>query len=374
MIAPQEIRSLADRAPSERPVVSLFLDVSVNAENRRTHHVFLNKQRARFAELDSDRARQHLEPMGAFLSRVETWLETDFDEANRGVALYAELGDDWFHAVQLPVPVANRLEMADRPLLEPLAQAFSGHPRFAVALVDREHLRLLAVRMGRLIAEGAWSPDAVPVPHDVQAGGMSQKDIQKRKAEETRQFYRDFAERMAEFDRRQRPQHWILAGTTENVQNFREFVSPPLAARVAATTHAPFDVPAAEIVQRLAGTFEEVTARASAEAVEQARDRLRTGHRAVGGMREVLEVLQEGKVAGLVVSAEAQREGSECGRCGFLLTRTTGPCPYCGGDVRDGVDLVEAILRIAVRREVPVEFVDDGALHEASGVGALLAF
>jgi len=374
MIAPQEIRALAERSPTERPVVSLFLDMSVNAENRRKHHVFLNKQRARFAELDSDRARHHREPLGAFLSRVERWLETEFGEANRGVALYAELGGDWFHAVQLPVPVANRLEIAERPLLEPLAQAFSGHPRFAVALVDREHLRLLAVRMGRLIAEVALSPEAVPVPHDVQAGGMSQKDIQKRKAEETRQFYRDFAERIAEFDRRHRPQHWILAGTTENVQNFREFLAPPVAARVAASAHAPFDVPTSEIVQRLAGTFEEVTARASAEAVEQTKERLSTGHLAVGGMRDVLEMLQEGKVTGLVVSAEAQREGAECAKCGFLLTRTTGPCPYCGGEVRDGVDLVEAVLRIAVRREVPVEFVGDGALHEVGGVGALLAF
>lgn len=365
MIA-QEIRILADRPVTDRAVVSLFLDMSVNAENKRTHHVFLNKLRSRHAE--------HAEALSAFFERVERWLGSQFEESNRGVALYAELGSEWFHTVQLPVPLENRLEVGARPVIEPLVQADAENPLFAAALVDREHLRLLAMRMGRVLDERAFNPDAVDVPHDVQAGGYSQKDIQKRKAEETRQFFRDFAERMMEFDKRHAPQHWILLGTKENVQHFREYLPDSLVGKVAGTAHVPFDAAAPEIVQRLTVVMEETRARSAAEAVERTRERLRTGHMAVRGMDDVLEVLQEGKVAGLVVSGEAPRKGAECARCGFLLARADGACPYCGGEVRDGVDLVEAVLRIAARRDVPVEFVDDGAIGAGSGVGALLAF
>ena len=51
MITKQHLESLIEREESGRPVVSLFLDMSVNSNNKRTHQVYLNQKRAQFEEL-----------------------------------------------------------------------------------------------------------------------------------------------------------------------------------------------------------------------------------------------------------------------------------------------------------------------------------
>ena len=66
--------------------------------------------------------------------------------------------------------------------------------------------------------------------------------------------------------------------------------------------------------------------------------------------------------------------GAQCRQCGFILARHDGACPYCGGEIRDGVDIGEAMIRLAQEQDVPVEFVSRQALTDVDGAGALLKF
>src|SRR5687767_5287097 len=109
MISSKHIQRLIQHDSAGREVLSLFLDTSVNSDNKRTHAVFLNKEKARFAELQSDRERHHREPLGAAFEKIERWLTESFDPAAKGVVIYTEIGGDWFEAIELPMPVRNRL-------------------------------------------------------------------------------------------------------------------------------------------------------------------------------------------------------------------------------------------------------------------------
>jgi hypothetical protein len=64
MISKHDLERLLNRPEGEHPVLSLFLDMSVNSDNKRTHQVFLNQRRAQFDELDSDRENRHREAIG----------------------------------------------------------------------------------------------------------------------------------------------------------------------------------------------------------------------------------------------------------------------------------------------------------------------
>ena len=72
------------------------------------------------------------------------------------------------------------------------------------------------------------------MPHDVQAGGYSQRNYQQRKAEETKHFLKDFAEELSHFVERHAPEGLVLLGTDENlpavrrelVRRRRSFVVP----------------------------------------------------------------------------------------------------------------------------------------------------
>ena len=374
MITTNDIQRLIQHDANGRPILSLFLDMSVNSDNKRTHQIFLNKERARFAELDSDRDNHHREPLGAVLARVERWIDESYDPLNKGVAIYAEIGGDWFEALQFPKPAPNRFEIHDYPVIGPLSEVVSAHPQCGVILVDREHLRLVSVHMGIVGEDYRIEPAAIDTPHDVQAGGYSHKDYQKRKADEARHFIRDFVDEINRFDQRVRPDAWLLLGTTENTQHFREALPKQITDGILHTAHSPLGVPAAEIVRLVEAVVADLAQRSEAAALDLVQDRVRQSHFATSGLHDTLVQLQEGKVERLVVSRDLEKHGVQCTQCGFYLVQRDGACPYCGGALRDGVDLVESMIRMAANQAVGVDFVAGDTMRDLKGVAALLKF
>src|SRR3712207_1644675 len=145
MISKQDLERLLNREEAGRPVISLFLDMSVNQNNKRTHQIFLNQKKEQFEELESEWLADYEEGVETLWERIQRWLDTGFDEANRGVVIYAEVGGDWFETMQFPVPVQNRLVVAERPVVGPLAQVLESYRHYGVILLDREHVRILSV-------------------------------------------------------------------------------------------------------------------------------------------------------------------------------------------------------------------------------------
>ena len=374
MISRQDIQRLLHRTNGESPVLSVFLDMSVNEVNQRTHRLFLDKELARHGELDSDREGQHREALGAAFERIHRWLDDGYDPANRGVAVYTEIGGDWTEAFQFPVPVRNRITISPGPVIGPIAQIVEQHRRHGILAVDREHLRLILVYLGEPLVEHEVQTEPYPTAHDTRAGGEEAKDRQKRKAEEVRHFFKEFAQEATEFDRRYRPDDLILLGTRENVTHFIEFLPRHLREKVVHTNHAPIHEPTPAILERLAPFFEAQSAAREAEVVDLLRSRYATRHLAVAGFRDTLEQLQEGKVDTLVLARDIERAGAHCGRCGFYLDRQDSACPYCGGRLERGIDLVEAMIRLAEEQEIRLEFVAPEAVADLHGVGALLKF
>ncbi len=373
MITRDDIQRLIHRQGSGRPILSLYLDMAVNSDNKRTYGTFLSKREARSLDAAADQGWDRRAIEGAF-ERARDWIETQFVESNKGLAIFTELGGDWIEGLQLPLPLENLAEISERPIIWPLAHAVEAYPRHAVLVVDRTHMRMLDVQMGVLLHEHEVDTEPYPTPHDVHAGGFSAKDFQKRKAEEVRHFFKAFALEAAELERRYHPDDLVLLGTDQTVKQFREFLPTSLRDRIVHTGHAPVDAPTPAILERLAPVFEQLRARAQAAAIELFRERVREGHLAAAGLPRTLELLQEGKVATLIVTGRTEHEGGQCGRCGFFLARADGACPYCGGEVRDGIDLTEAMIRIAEEQEVAIEFAPADALDEAEGAGVLLKF
>jgi peptide subunit release factor 1 (eRF1) len=374
MITTTDIQRLIQKDGSGGEILSLYLDMSVNSDNKRTHQVFLSKQRASFAELQSDRERHHREPLGALFARIDRWMEEEFEATSRGVAIFAEVGGDWFEAYQFPAALPNRLELLPHAVISPLTQVVRAHPRFCIIVVDREHLRLVSAHMGQVGEEHEVAPDAIPTPHDVQAGGYSHKDYQKRKAEEARAFFKQFADEVSRFSQRTEAERFALLGTTENTKHFLEFLPKNIVDRIMHEGHAPVSASAVDLVRHLQPAVDELALRDQAEAVDKVRERVRQSHFATSGVHDTLIQLQEGKVERLMVSGDLSREGAQCTKCSFYMVRRDGPCPYCGGELRNGVDLVESMIRMAATQAADVDIVSGDNLEDLKGIGALLKF
>ncbi len=370
---PNEILQEINSHKATHPILSLYVDMSVKSDNKRTYQTFLNKQRAQFPELDSDREAHHREPVGAVMSRIDDWLANDFDTRCKGAAIFAEVGGDWFHAISFPLAFTNRLEIGEQPLIGPLRVALGSERRYCIAMVDREHLRILSVYMGSVEEEKTLQPEADPVA-DVPPGGHAHKELQNWKAEETRKFFKSVADDVEKLGQSRRADGYVLLGTDENTKHFAEFLPQQVRERIVHTGHAPPAAGGADLIRHLAPVFAEVGAREESLAIEELLGRVRQEHLATSGWHETLKELQEGKVDQLFIARNEEKEGVQCTQCHFYLVRRDGECPYCGGSLRDGVDLVESAVRMASGQDVRLAFVAPDVLHEVNGVAALLKF
>ncbi|MGH7482594.1 MAG: hypothetical protein ACRELV_10595 [Longimicrobiales bacterium] len=374
MLSRERLNQLIAREPGDAPIFSLFLDVSVNSDNKRTHAVYLAQKRAEYAEAAGAKNEHRHEQVNRALDRVERWLAEEFDESNRGVCIFGELAGDWFEAIQFPVPIVNRFVVDEQPCLGPLLRILNHYHQHGIVLVDREHLRLLSVFMGRTLHEQEVETEPFPAPHDVQPGGYSAPGYQRRKEEETRHFFKEFAEQVAGFDRRYAPDDFVVLGTDENVKHFIEVLPVALREKIVHTAHAPVNGSRQAVLDSLHPFFEAREAARNSQAVLTLRDRVQQDHYATAGLARTLEQLQEGKVQMLVVGRDAEARGTRCATCGFYLAGERSTCPYCGGEVRDGIDLIETMIRLATEQEANIEFVEPAAVRDMEGVGALLRF
>lgn len=378
MISRTDLERLIQRQNNGKPVLSLFLDMSVDANNKRNYHVFLGQKRAQFEELEGNRpiptGNGNESGMGTLFERVHEWIEANFDESNRGLVIYAEVDGDWWEALQFPVSVQNRMVVAEGPVVAPLAQVLSEYEHYGVVLLDREHVRILSVYLGTLLDEMEYRGDPLPTPHQVQAGGYSHNRFQRRKLEEMKHFFKDFAEEVDRFVHRYGPQHLVLLGTEQNVAKFREFLPQQLQHMVIFTGPAPVDGPAAAILARLDPHLRAEQERESQELIEQVRDRAAHDYLATAGLQGTLTALQEGKVDTLVVARDGLQQGARCGQCGFVFVRDVNRCPYDGSEQLETVDVMEEMVRLAEQQGAEIQFADANAIADLRGAAALLRF
>ncbi|MEO5511808.1 MAG: hypothetical protein ABIS27_14350 [Longimicrobiales bacterium] len=371
---PHQILQPITARTSTHPVLSVYLDMSVNSDNKRTYQTFLNKQRARFAHPESDPEAHHGEPIGTVIERVEAWLADEFDTRSKGAAIFAEVGGDWFHAVAFARPFTNRLEVGAHPLIGPLRVALGNERRYCVAIVDREHLRVLSIYMDSVEEEKIDESETNDAEIEVQSDGHAEKEYEKWKAEETRKSFKTFAQDVESLGASRRADGYMVLGTDENVNHFLEFLSPAVADKVVHTCHAPPAAGNSDIIRFLSPVFENLRSREEASSIEELLSRVRQEHLATSGWHETLTELQEGKVDRLFIARDETKEGVQCTQCNFYLVRRDGDCPYCGGSLREGVDLVESAVRMAAGQDVRLAFIPADAMTEVDGVGALLKF
>jgi peptide chain release factor subunit 1 len=374
MISKQDLERLISRESNGRAVLSLFLDMSVNSNNKRNWEVFLAQKRAQLEELEPELLAHDRGAVDALMGRVREWIRTDFDEANRGVAIYSDIEGKHFEAMQFPVPVQNRMVVAERPVVGPLAQVLESYHHYGVILLDREHVRILSVYLGSVLDELEYRGDPIPTNSDVQAGGYAQARFQRRKAEEMRHFFKEFAAEVEDFVARYQPQDLVLLGTEENVAKFRDFLSQEVLDRIVYTGCNWVDEPAAGVMQKLEPLLREQMERNSREVLEQLRDRVAHDYLATAGFHGTLSALQEGKVDTLVLGSDQHRDGVRCERCGFVFARELEACPYDGSSTLAGVDVVEEMVRMAEGQGVPIAFAAPSEVRDLMGAGALLRF
>jgi len=89
----------------------------------------------------------------------------------------------------------------------------------------------------------------------------------------------------------------------------------------------------------------------------------------------VLQALETGEVQTIFLTENYSARAVECPHCGHLDAHLVPSCVACGKPTRELADVCDAIIPIAIRRDIELFYLKEhGDLDGAGNIAALLRF
>lgn len=370
MFSEEDLQELVDFQGEESPVLSLYLDVD---PTKRTTDEYKLVLKGLLKEVSGQAQREDV-------AAVERYFDHEYDWQGKGVALFSCLGQDFWRAYPLAVPVDNHVYASNRPYIKPLTDILDAYGRYGVVLVDQEGARLFLFRLGELQeTSGTLGQEVKRMKHGRgsaagRMGGVAARTGRKEEGTAQRNL-KEAADLTAKFCEGGRCGRIILGGTDQTVAQFQEMLPKELQEQVVGSFPAAMTASETEVLDRSLEIIAEVEREREKGLVESAITAAAKGGAGVIGLADTLGAVYEGRVHILVVSEGYKAMGYRCQQCGYIAAQAKEECPFCGGKVEQIEDAVDLIVRSVMDQGGEVEVVRDSpALEKAGHVAALLRY
>jgi len=259
--------------------------------------------------------------------------------------------------------------------LKPLAALLGAQPKLCVALVDRQRGRFFDLRLDDLKERGALFHN-LPRGRSDGYAGYDAGHVQRRVANEARQHYKAVADRLQEELERGLWEKLVIGCHDTNWSEFEAHLHPYVKQRLLG--HFPADVATLTLDQ-----IREHANHALRLAQDQRRETLvrdtlnlaKGNGRAVTGLRRVLRSLELGEVQALLLGENYTARAVECGSCGHVDSHMVPYCVVCGKATSDLEDVCDAMVPMAIRRDIELFYVkNDPEFDKVGNIAALLRF
>lgn len=367
------LRDLSALPRGEHPVLSLYLDWSVDSTGQRQVLANLDEELARHSAAIAERgpARDSFE---ADRERIGQYLAAEAPREAAGIVIFACDGQSLWEPVPLLVPVETHIAVDAVPHLYQLARLLDDHETFAVALAEGQQAQIYVLSLESM--EQVDSTQAREEVQRVEAGGWSQLRYERHTGFVIQLHMNDLAKALQETVTRHNAEHIVILTNDSIKGHVRAALPPQLHERVVdMVSYQRTDDPA-QIAANLDPLMREVERQQEEELLGRLEDQLATkGGLAFGGEKDVAMALLKGQVDTLLLSAAyAGGPGGECPTCGTLRPGQRQNCPYDGSEMQP-VELREALVAHTLRQGGRIEVIGiDGALEQHGGVAALLRF
>jgi peptide subunit release factor 1 (eRF1) len=259
--------------------------------------------------------------------------------------------------------------------LKPLAVLLGAQPKLCVAVVDRQRGRFFDLRLDELKERGGLFHN-LPRGRSDGYGGYDAGHVERRVANEWKQHYKKVADRLKDELERGLWEKLVIGCHDANWSEFETNLHPYVKQRLLG--HFPADVASLTPDQ-----VREQANRALNHALEQRRDLLmheaisqaKGNARGVTGLRRVLRSLEMGEVQSLLIGESYTARAVECRSCGHVDAHMVPYCPLCGRATRDLDDVCDAMIPMAIRRDIELFYVKGKPEFDKVGnIAALLRF
>ena len=362
MVTQEVLQELVKLADQESPVVSLYLNVDPSQhskdEYRLTWRNLIKQVSNSIPEED--------------VARIERYLNFEYDWQGKSLAVFSSAAAGIWRADSLPIPIKDQIHVLHRPYIEPLNRLADMSGRYAVALVDREGVRLYLFSAGQFEqAVGTFGP----LPERHRQGGRAASRIQRHADEVAQRNLRDGVTLLIEFCETNRCSRLLLAGTDDNIHLFKGLLPKIWQERVIGTFPLESTATEAEVLERSLEVVQQVDPEREQRLVSELITATAKGGLGATGLADTMSAVQNGRAKMLIVASGYRAEGFQCADCGYTMVEGVAACPYCGGRVDHVADAVNGLIHKALDDGIQVEAVHDNkALAEAGDIGAILRY
>lgn len=360
MVADKDLQELVAYSAANH-VLSLYLDTDLAHKSKDAVKLALRQSlRAAAGAPSSD------------VEAVTRYLDYEYDWQPRGVAIFSAGAVLW-KTIPLPMAVPTLAVYTERPFVRVLADVIDRFGRYAVALVDKESVRLFSVVGGEI--ESATEAFGEELKHHRQ-GGWAAARYQRHQDNLALHNLKQAVEVIEDFCQTSGNNRLMLAGSEEMLRLLPEMLPQPLRRTVIGEFVVDMQASPSEVLRLSLDVVAAVDLEAEQQLVDETVTAASKGGAGVIGLGDALYALREGRVRQLLVEETFHAAGHACSSCGYTTVESSGTCPFCGNHVMlDVPDAVNRAVMQALEGGATVNVVrHNETLLAAGGIAAVLRY
>ena len=366
-LSADHIQRLNDARSESGPIVSVYMELTPEMRVGDSWEIAFKDLRSRAMEDAGD----HAKAVEAELDRVESALRTSLPRTGRGVAFFACQDLGMFEQLGTAIALPNVVQSGPEPYIRPLARIRDENDRFVIALVSAHKSRFFFSQIG--LVEEVFDLAGEELAVTDFASKDQRQDI---KADLKKDQAQKSAHALELISKAMDARHIVYSCATDMEKDFLDALDQPTRQRVAESFSCDVSASTADVAEAAEPAQREVEAKEEVETIQKVQELLSS--RAVVGLSDTLEMLNQQRVMTLVVNDEARMEGGVDRESGMLTTQTSGTYEATGGEIDREADLVEAMLDRAMAQGASLELVRSDkakeALSEHGPAAAILRF
>lgn len=308
------------------------------------------------------------------------YFDREYDWSGRSVAAFSCVSRAFFRIYPLAVPVQGRVRINDHPHVKPLVDLIDSYGGYGVILVDQQGARLFSFHLGELREQEGILGETIR--HTKRGGGSQatgrrggvagQTDYVDEVADRNFKEAVEFATR---FFSENNIRRILIGGTEANVAAFRSLLPKAWQSLVVGTFPMSMTASHTEVLQRAFAVGDAAEQRREIQLVENLVTNAAKGKGAVLNLEDTLHAIRDGRVQTLVIRAGFRSPGFRCKGCGYLTTKESAVCPFCGNSFATLPDAVELAVHQVMQSGGDVEVLHDGQTIEGfDRIGAVLRY
>ena len=382
----ETIESLQQLSFPEDRVFSLYLDLTPERQKDAPWTIrYDHMTEDTLAQIEDRDSRKTFEIIA---ENIKEYIRNEYGRPQaRGLALFAvpervspkgkhKVKYDVFVNYHLPEAPVDTLLWSKTAELTPLLMQMDEHEPTGVILADGQHGRFFLYYLGEAAEYTISEWD--DVAQRTRAVGMGAHNHEQWLAEQRKRHLRNLVNFIEKIGRRAGWRWLAIGGVDQMPEDLAKELPKAWREKLIGTFTLPLDANYNQVRDAAAPLVQAAEAQAEKETVESWIGRLAQKSKAVSGLEETLQALQQGRIQTLLVAAGYAHDGRECQQCHALTTTEEETCPYCGGALTHAADIVNTAVTQVFGQNGRVEIVrhpDNLALMQPHGnIGAILRF